>query len=553
MDPIKEFSRTLLSLENCIVPKERLLNTPSRQDGVGRELEVNLRLAGCECIQTAGLLLKLPQVAMATAQVLFQRFYYAKSFIKYSLQPMAMACIFLAAKIEEDCRRIRDVINVFHHLRQKFLGKPVVPMDYMGEEYFKLKATVIKYERFLLKELGFCVHIKHSHKLIITYLQMLEMDKNTQLAQRCWNYMNDSLRTNVFVRFSPETIACSCIYLGARQLKIPLPQSPPWWLLFDADFEDIEAVSLELLALYQRPRVPLEVVERDITKLKEEYQKKQVEIKEVKLKKTEPEVDQSKKGLLPTPDTVTVSAAAMQSSQGPPSQPPSKSKIPPKSPSSRPRTIPKSYTMTSPSSSPPRPSGLHAPPTRSTRSVSPLVTHAQSAKDLTPPSRSVPSPIRWQERSPASEDSGSESGTPSPLHRGHTPRAYRPVVSPIVLSEGESDSAARSPSPLSLVRRENGVQEKQRDEINDRKVRKNRHRHGNREDHRDRRERRRLRSRSNETLDRHESHRRKHHHRKDKTRERRRYISEKRDREREREEVEFGYGQRSRKLDHFRR
>ena len=29
--------------------------------------------------------------------------------------------------------------------------RPVVPMDYMGEEYFKLKATVIKYERFLLK------------------------------------------------------------------------------------------------------------------------------------------------------------------------------------------------------------------------------------------------------------------------------------------------------------------------------------------------------------------------------------------------------------------
>ena len=26
-------------------------------------------------------------------------------------------------------------------------------MDYMGEEYFKLKSTVIKYERFLLKVL----------------------------------------------------------------------------------------------------------------------------------------------------------------------------------------------------------------------------------------------------------------------------------------------------------------------------------------------------------------------------------------------------------------
>lgn len=34
------------------------------------------------------------------------------------------------------------------------------------------------------------------------------------------NYMNDSLRTNVFVRFQPETIACACIYLAARALQV---------------------------------------------------------------------------------------------------------------------------------------------------------------------------------------------------------------------------------------------------------------------------------------------------------------------------------------------
>ena len=68
MEPIKEYSKIVLSLDNCIVPKERLLNTPSRQDGVGCELEVKLRLLGCECIQTAGLLLKLPQVSLRTLE-----------------------------------------------------------------------------------------------------------------------------------------------------------------------------------------------------------------------------------------------------------------------------------------------------------------------------------------------------------------------------------------------------------------------------------------------------------------------------------------------------
>ncbi|KAJ8368004.1 hypothetical protein SKAU_G00080320 [Synaphobranchus kaupii] len=78
----------------------------------------DLRILGCELIQSAGILLRLPQVAMATGQVLFHRFFYSKSFVKHSFEIVAMACVNLASKIEEAPRRIRDVINVFHHLRQ---------------------------------------------------------------------------------------------------------------------------------------------------------------------------------------------------------------------------------------------------------------------------------------------------------------------------------------------------------------------------------------------------------------------------------------------------
>jgi len=114
----RDFSRVLITLENVLIPEEKLSETPSMQDGLDKEIETDLRVLGCELIQTAGILLKLPQVAMATGQVIFQRFYYSKSFIKHNMEVVAMASIMLASKIEECPRRNRDVVNVFHHIKQ---------------------------------------------------------------------------------------------------------------------------------------------------------------------------------------------------------------------------------------------------------------------------------------------------------------------------------------------------------------------------------------------------------------------------------------------------
>uniref|UniRef100_A0A674HLF6 Cyclin L1 n=1 Tax=Taeniopygia guttata TaxID=59729 RepID=A0A674HLF6_TAEGU len=112
------YSEVSLTIDHSLIPEERLSPTPSMQDGLDLQCETDLRILGCELIQAAGILLRLPQVAMATGQVLFHRFFYSKSFVKHSFEIVAMACINLASKIEEAPRRIRDVINVFHHLRQ---------------------------------------------------------------------------------------------------------------------------------------------------------------------------------------------------------------------------------------------------------------------------------------------------------------------------------------------------------------------------------------------------------------------------------------------------
>jgi hypothetical protein len=67
--------------------------------------------------------------------------------------------------------------------------------------------------------------------------------------------MNDSLRTDVFLRYKPEIVACACIYLSARELKIPLPVSPAWFTIFGADEESLKIISVRLLHLYSHKTV----------------------------------------------------------------------------------------------------------------------------------------------------------------------------------------------------------------------------------------------------------------------------------------------------------
>ncbi|XP_008306665.1 cyclin-L1a isoform X2 [Cynoglossus semilaevis] len=181
----KVYSEVFLTIDNSLVPEERLSPTPSMLDGLDLNTETDLRILGCELIQSAGILLRLPQVAMATGQVLFHRFFYSKSFVKHSFEIVAMACINLASKIEEAPRRIRDVINVFHHLRQMRVKKTPSPLI-LDQNYINTKNQVIKAERRVLKELGFCVHVKHPHKIIFMYLQVLECEKNQTLVQTAW-------------------------------------------------------------------------------------------------------------------------------------------------------------------------------------------------------------------------------------------------------------------------------------------------------------------------------------------------------------------------------
>ena len=65
----------LYSLSNPLATLEQLSNSSSQLDGIPADLESSIRLAGCQLIQAAGILLRLPQEIIAQAIVIFTRFY----------------------------------------------------------------------------------------------------------------------------------------------------------------------------------------------------------------------------------------------------------------------------------------------------------------------------------------------------------------------------------------------------------------------------------------------------------------------------------------------
>ncbi|THV07891.1 cyclin-like protein [Dendrothele bispora CBS 962.96] len=276
----------------------QITKTPSREDGIPLELEEDLRAYGCKLIHEAGILLKQytfllfqnrKQVAVATAQILFQRFWYVTSMKQFGIGDIGMGALFLASKLEECPLRMRDLINVYDLLLQHsshtldLSPKPdsefkYAPMSYFGSTFYDLKDALVVAEMQILKRLGFNVQVVLPYGSLINYLRVLGLTNREDVLARAWGYLNDALQTPVYALYQTPTIVCASIYLTTRHLRLSLPSKAPycWWDLFDAEWEDLWSVCGYIMRLYrerteeERVRVKRMVNKKEVRKWLEE-------------------------------------------------------------------------------------------------------------------------------------------------------------------------------------------------------------------------------------------------------------------------------------------
>lgn len=232
----------------------QLSNTPSRQAGIPADIEDDLRTYGCKLIAQAGHLLSQKQVALSTASILFQRFFYTSPLTQFSIGDVGMGALYLASKLEECQLRIRDLVNVYDLLLQKADWEAssrtgqfsYMPHPYFSSTFYDLRDSIVVAEMQLLKRLGFNTQVVLPYNTLVNYARVLGIES---VVERAWGYLNDALQTPVYATNAVPDIVCASILLSTRFMTISLPAD--WPLLFDTSYQSILSVAGTIMRLYR--------------------------------------------------------------------------------------------------------------------------------------------------------------------------------------------------------------------------------------------------------------------------------------------------------------
>lgn len=194
---------------------------------IGDEEAGRYRLTGR--LHALGVRLRLPQTTIASALVFLHRFLVRQP-INGANPALIPATIFLASKVEEHPRKVRDILLAWADVQREALekaGMDNAPILELSEE------SVSSVERLLLRILCFDLSVTHPYQYVLQSAQSIaktmfsggceeaapSSDDIDELVQTAWTVVNDSYRTTMCIRADSREIAAAAIVLAAEKLN----------------------------------------------------------------------------------------------------------------------------------------------------------------------------------------------------------------------------------------------------------------------------------------------------------------------------------------------
>ncbi|KAI9230118.1 MAG: cyclin-like protein [Piptocephalis tieghemiana] len=191
-------------------------------------------------------LLGFPRATWATAILLCTRFYAAHPVLEHPPFLIAIASLFVAGKVEETYKRLKDVLSIARSLSPRPEDGPERDLSFEA-----LHQQTLRKERLIFRSIRFDVGFRHPFVFIPKYTLQLQGTK--ELGQMAWKLAIAMYSTNLPIQYPPHTLAAASILLSTLSHPYLSPPSfvpsGPWassWLVRSTDLYDacIQALPL---------------------------------------------------------------------------------------------------------------------------------------------------------------------------------------------------------------------------------------------------------------------------------------------------------------------
>ncbi|CAG2176680.1 unnamed protein product, partial [Oppiella nova] len=251
-------SEVMAGSDRWYFDREVLANTPSRRCGIDSDKELSYRQQAANLIQDMGQRLRVSvhtnrsQLCINTAIVYMHRFYTFHSFTKFHRNSISSCALFLAAKVEEQPRKLEHVIKVSHMC----LHRDIPALDFKSEAYKEQAMELVFNENLMLQTLGFDIAVEHPHTSVVNCCQLVRASKD--LAQTSYFMATNSLHlTTMCLQHKPTVVACVCIHLACKWSRWEIPRSSEgkdWFYYVDTSvtLDLLEQLTSEFLAILDK-------------------------------------------------------------------------------------------------------------------------------------------------------------------------------------------------------------------------------------------------------------------------------------------------------------
>ncbi|KAM0747499.1 cyclin-like protein [Meredithblackwellia eburnea MCA 4105] len=225
-----------------IFTSEELMHTPSIKNGTHPDQERWHRaLAVKRLMGLQDLLGGAQQLTVATAAVFLHRFYMRQSVAEYQWHDMSIAAFFLASKVEESSRRLKDVVAAslvlddFDGMSEELKLRNIPnhqtfrPSD-SHPNFAETRRKALFFEEVLLRTLCFDLTVEQPFWVMLKAVKEIWKDENAtkgkDVARRAWSFLSDSLVTTTCLLHSAKVIAAASIALACAQIPSDIPFRP---------------------------------------------------------------------------------------------------------------------------------------------------------------------------------------------------------------------------------------------------------------------------------------------------------------------------------------